>query len=196
MSTRTLAILAAVLVALVGGVAWQHARSTPTGGADARAAAQLGFAAYTKTNTDRITITQPKQQRPIVLERHGDGWKLGAANVAQAQLDQLFTIFHGVDDAELVSRSAASRAKFNVTATTGVTLELAGEPGDHTFLIGAPADASGFFFVRALDGTSVYEADGDLTTLLGQEAKAWKETPPPTPTATPTASAAPASSTK
>ncbi len=168
-SKRNLAILAAVLVVLVGiSVAQKlgHRRTTSRA-----ATAVLVEGAYTADAVGRIELGRGAEQRAVVLAAAPDGWRVETSWNARASRERIDALLSTLSDltGEYRSGSREVLADYGLDDAGAVTIRVFGRDGQPLFGLdvgGRPGGGAGNF-VRRPGDDEVYLAAAGVLAQLG-----------------------------
>ncbi len=176
MKTRTLAILAAVLVVVTLVAAWPSLMGSDDTEQVASGPNAPDFSGITAASVDEVRIQRPPEDE-VVLERDGTTWTVEGEEVPGERIEELFADVEELVVGELVARSTDNHQRLGVSSATAQRITFVIGDEERTILIGTMTPGGGGFHARPGGADEVHEVSGTLLLYLQRDATAWVEDP-------------------
>lgn len=174
MQKKTISIFIVIFAVLLTIAAYPQWKKYAGVKEEVNVPAEIDFSKFSEDRVGRISIKEPENDE-IKLEKTDGLWKV---NGFEASADEIKSFFENLKNAKfksLASKNKTNHGAYDIGDDKGITLAIADESGEKTYIIGKSGPDYSSFYVRTKDGADVYLFSGSLRNNLIKKAEDWKK---------------------
>ena len=123
--------------------------------------------------TSRFEIKDASGEKKFVKEN--GAWKVNESEADSEKVKAFFDNLNKAEFKELASKNKSNHQSFDISEDKGITLTIATESGDKTFIIGKSGANYNSFYINIKGGNNVYLFSGSLRNDLTKDIADWQK---------------------
>lgn len=123
--------------------------------------------------TSRFEIKDASGEKKFVKEN--GSWKVNESEADSEKVKAFFDNLNKAEFKELASKNKSNHQSFDISEDKGITLTIATDSGDKTFIIGKSGANYNSFYINIKSGNNVYLFSGSLRNDLTKDIADWQK---------------------
>lgn len=123
--------------------------------------------------TSRFEIKDSSGEKKFVKEN--GAWKVNESETDSEKVKAFFDNLNKAEFKELASKNKSNHQSFDISDDKGITLTIATDSGDKTFIVGKSGANYNSFYINIKGGNNVYLFSGSLRNDLAKDIADWQK---------------------